>query len=69
MTYSYKVTMTCGGCTGAITRILTKQQNDQKVKSFDVSLEKQLVTVESDVLSKEEVFEIIKKSGKATEML
>jgi hypothetical protein len=34
-----------------------------------VSLENKLVQVSSSTLSKEEIFEIIKKAGKETEML
>ena len=33
--HSYTVAMTCGGCSGAITRILTKQLGDGE--KFDVS--------------------------------
>jgi copper chaperone CopZ len=39
------------------------------VESFDISLETQLVKVTSATLSKEQIFEIIKKSGKATEIV
>ena len=35
--HSYTVAMTCGGCSGAITRILTKKL-DQEGEKFDVSL-------------------------------
>ena len=48
---------------------LTKKAKEKGVESFDVSLETQIVQVESSTLSREEVYEIIKKSGKATEML
>jgi copper chaperone len=58
--------MTCSGCSGAVTRILSKKS---EVDSFDVSLETQLVRVKSETLSQEEIFEIIKKSGKATEIV
>ncbi|KAJ3017148.1 Cytosolic copper metallochaperone [Thoreauomyces humboldtii] len=58
--------MTCGGCSGAVTRILTKAEG---VKSFDVSLETQVVTVTSDTLSQDDVLAIVKKAGKATEVL
>ncbi|KAJ5549760.1 hypothetical protein N7535_002298 [Penicillium sp. DV-2018c] len=60
--YKFGVTMTCGGCSGAVTRVLNKLQG---VKSFDVSLETQTATVttESD-LSYDTVLATIKKTGK-----
>ncbi|KAF9203341.1 Cytosolic copper metallochaperone [Haplosporangium sp. Z 27] len=63
--YNYDVTMTCSGCSGAVTRVLTKLDG---VKSFDVSLEKQKVTVESDSLTQEEILEKIQKTGKAAKV-
>ncbi|KAG0087508.1 Cytosolic copper metallochaperone [Podila epicladia] len=47
-TFVYDVTMTCSGCSGAVTRVLNKLQG---VDKFDVSLETQKVTVESATLS------------------
>lgn len=35
-----------------------------KVTSFDVNLERQLVMVETDSLSQDEVLDVIKKTGK-----
>ncbi|KAI9101287.1 hypothetical protein DFS34DRAFT_613832 [Phlyctochytrium arcticum] len=64
-TYKFKVAMSCGGCSGAVDRILKKTPG---VVSHDISLEQQTVTVKS-TLSQNEVFEAIKKSGKATEIL
>ncbi|KAJ3185767.1 Cytosolic copper metallochaperone [Gaertneriomyces sp. JEL0708] len=64
-TYTFKVGMTCSGCSGAVNRILSKAAN---VSSFDISLENQTVTVKS-TLSQNEVLEIIKKSGKSVEPL
>ncbi|KAJ3158247.1 Cytosolic copper metallochaperone [Geranomyces michiganensis] len=58
--------MTCGGCSGAVTRILQKTEG---VQNFDVSLETQLVTVTSDTLTQDQVYEAVKKSGKATEIV
>lgn len=59
--YKYTVGMTCSGCSGAVTRVLTKAQG---VESFNVNLETQLVTVNSNALSQEQVLEIIRKTGK-----
>ncbi|KAJ5129222.1 Heavy metal-associated domain HMA [Penicillium bovifimosum] len=60
--YKFGVTMTCGGCSGAVERVLKKLQG---VKSFDVSLETQTATVttESD-LPYDTVLATIKKTGK-----
>lgn len=63
--YSFKVAMTCSGCSSAVTRILTKAEG---VDHFEVSLETQIVKVESATLSQTQIFDIIKKSGKATEV-
>ncbi|KAJ3173950.1 Cytosolic copper metallochaperone [Geranomyces variabilis] len=65
-TYKFKVAMSCGGCSGAVTRILQKTEG---VQNFDVSLETQLVTVTTDTLSQDQVFEAVKKSGKPTEIV
>ncbi|KAJ3190741.1 Cytosolic copper metallochaperone [Irineochytrium annulatum] len=64
--YKFKVGMTCGGCTGAVQRILSKTDG---VESFDISLETQTVVVQSSKLSKEDVEAVIKKSGKTVEAL
>ncbi|KAJ2454001.1 hypothetical protein EV183_001841 [Coemansia sp. RSA 2336] len=79
--FKYQVAMSCGGCSGAVTRALKNHVNEEH---FDVSLEKQLVTVKDypellqDAVAKDEVkpedvekfkynklLEIIKKTGKA----
>ncbi|KAJ3117602.1 Cytosolic copper metallochaperone [Phlyctochytrium bullatum] len=65
-TYKFKVGMTCSGCSGAVNRILSKTDG---VSSFDISLETQTVTVNTATLSKDQVFEAIKKSGKPVEAL
>ncbi|KAJ3219610.1 Hydroxymethylglutaryl-CoA synthase, cytoplasmic [Dinochytrium kinnereticum] len=65
-TYKFKVGMTCGGCSGAVNRILSKTDG---VSSFDISLETQTVVVNTASLSKDQVFEAIKKSGKPVEAL
>ncbi|KAF9164720.1 ATX1 antioxidant protein 1 [Actinomortierella ambigua] len=64
-TFKYDVTMTCSGCSGAVTRVL---QKNAQVKSFEVTLETGKVTVESDSLSQDEILEIIKKTGKAAKV-
>ncbi|KAI1297117.1 Cytosolic copper metallochaperone [Mortierella claussenii] len=63
--YKYDVTMTCSGCSGAVTRVLTKLEG---VDKFDVSLETQKVTVESSTLTEDEILEKIKKTGKAAKV-
>ncbi|KAF9580377.1 Cytosolic copper metallochaperone [Lunasporangiospora selenospora] len=63
--YTYDVTMTCSGCSGAVTRVLTKLQG---VDKFDVSLETQKVTVESSNLTEEEILAVIQKTGKAAKV-
>jgi len=54
--------MTCSGCSGAVTRVLSKLQG---VTNFDVSLETQKVVVEATI-PQEQVFQAIQKTGKAT---
>ncbi|KAK3078171.1 hypothetical protein LTS18_008268 [Coniosporium uncinatum] len=62
-TYKFNVAMSCGGCSGAITRVLNKLDG---VKSFDVSLDNQTaeVVTADDSLSYEKVLTTIKKTGK-----
>lgn len=62
--HSYSVAMTCGGCSGAVTRILTKQLGDGE--KFKVSLETKTVQVQSD-RSADEIKDLIAKCGKKTE--
>ncbi|KAF9573369.1 Cytosolic copper metallochaperone [Mortierella alpina] len=57
--------MTCSGCSGAVTRVLSKLPG---VEKFDVSLETQKVTVESSTLTQEEILEKIQKTGKAAKV-
>jgi len=59
----FNVAMTCGGCSGAVTKILTKKLEEGS--KFDVDLEKKLVTVTS-AKTKEELLAIISKCGKET---
>ncbi|PSK33596.1 metal homeostasis factor ATX1 [Elsinoe australis] len=61
-TYDFDITMTCGGCSGAVERVLKKLDG---VKSYEVSLDKQtahVVTEES--VDYATVLEKIKKTGK-----
>jgi len=60
--YKFNVTMTCGGCSGAVERVLKKLDG---VKSYNVSLDSQTADVTTeDKVSYETVLEKIKKTGK-----
>ncbi|KAI1294422.1 iron copper transporter [Xylaria venustula] len=64
-TYQFRVAMSCGGCSGAVNRVLGKLEG---VQSYDVSLEKQeAVVVASPDLDYETVLKTIKKTGKKVE--
>ncbi|KAE9977590.1 hypothetical protein BLS_009063 [Venturia inaequalis] len=61
-TYKFDVAMSCGGCSGAIERVLKKLDG---VESFDISLEKQTAEVKAvESLPYETVLQTIKKTGK-----
>ncbi|VVT47392.1 uncharacterized protein SAPINGB_P001688 [Magnusiomyces paraingens] len=61
--YQFNVTMSCGGCSGAVTRALNKVDG---VKNVDANLDTQLVTVTTaPALSYDSVLATIKKTGKA----
>jgi len=60
--YEFTVEMTCGGCSGAVTRVLNKKEG---VVKFDIDLEGKKVFVETD-LSSDDILETLKKTGKAT---
>ncbi|RMZ23005.1 hypothetical protein D0859_12968 [Hortaea werneckii] len=63
--YKFNVTMTCGGCSGAIERVLKKLEGNLGVKDFDVSLDSQTATVKTeDSVDYATVLEKIKKTGK-----
>lgn len=77
--YKFNVTMTCGGCSGAVERVLKKLEGmdyppamlpptnsqDPGVKSFDVNLEAQTANITADpALSYDTVLATIKKTGK-----
>ncbi|KAL3469986.1 heavy metal-associated domain-containing protein [Aspergillus californicus] len=60
--YKFNVSMSCGGCSGAVERVLNKLDG---VKSFDVSLESQTASIIADSsLPYETVLATIKKTGK-----
>lgn len=63
-TYKYKVQMTCGGCSGAVTRVLQRAQDKgEGVESFTVSLEDQSVVVHGPI-EFEDLTNRIAKTGK-----
>ncbi|OJI97698.1 hypothetical protein ASPVEDRAFT_305692 [Aspergillus versicolor CBS 583.65] len=60
--YKFNVSMSCGGCSGAVERVLKKLDG---VKSFDVSLDSQTASVVTDdTVPYETVLATIKKTGK-----
>ncbi|EIN07322.1 copper chaperone taha [Punctularia strigosozonata HHB-11173 SS5] len=58
--YKFDVKMTCGGCSGAVNRVLAKTEG---ISSYDVSLEKQEVLV-TGTIPYDDLLEKIKKTGK-----
>ncbi|RKP13201.1 heavy metal-associated domain-containing protein [Piptocephalis cylindrospora] len=60
--YKFNVAMTCSGCSGAVERVLKRLEG---VESSDISLENQTVVVTATTATKEQVYEAIKKTGKA----
>ncbi|KAI1851751.1 hypothetical protein JX265_010985 [Neoarthrinium moseri] len=61
-TYKFNVSMSCGGCSGAIDRVLKKLDG---IESYEVSLDKQEATVVAKPdLAYETVLKTIKKTGK-----
>ncbi|CAJ2511223.1 Uu.00g068480.m01.CDS01 [Anthostomella pinea] len=61
-TYKFNITMSCGGCSGAVNRVLGKLEG---VKSYDVSLDKQEALVVTEPgLDYETVLQTIAKTGK-----
>ncbi|EIM90039.1 copper chaperone taha, partial [Stereum hirsutum FP-91666 SS1] len=58
--YKFDVQMTCGGCSGAVERVLKKTEG---ISSYDVSLEKQEVLV-TGTIPYDDLLEKIKKTGK-----
>lgn len=61
-TYKFNISMSCGGCSGAVDRVLKKLEG---VKSYEVSLEKQeAVVIAEPTLPYETVLKTIAKTGK-----
>ncbi|KAF2399194.1 iron copper transporter [Trichodelitschia bisporula] len=63
-TYKFNVAMSCGGCSGAVERVLKKLDG---IDHYEVSLEKQtaeIVTTEDSPLDFNTVLTTIKKTGK-----
>ncbi|KAI0298672.1 copper ion chaperone [Multifurca ochricompacta] len=66
--YKFDVKMTCGGCSGAVSRALQKAQaNDIGISSYDVNLDKQEVVVHGTA-PYDDVLAVIKKTGKEVSM-
>ncbi|KAG9018915.1 Cytosolic copper metallochaperone [Tulasnella sp. 427] len=62
--YKFDVKMTCGGCSGAVNRVLKKaQENDEGVTEYNVDLAKQEVLV-TGTIPYDDLLEKIKKTGK-----
>ncbi|MDI1487178.1 MAG: Cytosolic copper metallochaperone [Ramalina farinacea] len=59
--YHFDVAMTCGGCSGAVDRVLKKMDG---LKSYTVDLATQSADVYTDEVAYEAVLEKIKKTGK-----
>ncbi|KAI8802739.1 hypothetical protein BJ742DRAFT_777918 [Cladochytrium replicatum] len=64
-TLTYKVAMSCTGCSGAVDRILKKNEG---VDSYEIKLDEKLVIVNT-ALSEEQVTAAITESGKETTFL
>ncbi|KAI9815076.1 MAG: Cytosolic copper metallochaperone [Pycnora praestabilis] len=70
--YKFNVTMTCGGCSGAVERVLKRLDvrivngsSSAGVKSYDVSLDTQSADVTTgEALDYATVLKTIKKTGK-----
>ncbi|KAL6518314.1 Cytosolic copper metallochaperone [Orobanche minor] len=59
-----KVAMSCGGCVGAVKRVLEKME---VVESFDIVLKEQKVTVKvKDNVQPDVVLQAVSKTGKKT---
>ncbi|MCJ1236753.1 Cytosolic copper metallochaperone [Varicellaria rhodocarpa] len=60
--YKFNISMNCGGCSGAVERVLKKLDG---VKSYEVSLETQSANIVTEPsLEYDTVLEKIKKTGK-----
>lgn len=58
-----KVAMSCGGCSGAVERVLKKMEG---VEDFSIDLATQKVVVKGNV-DPQKVLEVVAKTGKKTE--
>lgn len=58
--YNFNVSMSCSGCSGAVTRALQRLDGDNKI---DVSLENQTVEVTTDK-DYDTIYNTIAKTGK-----
>ncbi|KAF9195358.1 Cytosolic copper metallochaperone [Haplosporangium sp. Z 11] len=63
--FKFNVTMSCGGCSGAVTKALN---NLPGVNKCEVSLENQTATVESSSLTEAEILAAIQKTGKSVKV-
>jgi copper chaperone len=68
-TYKFNVTMSCGGCSGAVERALNKLKADEKngITNIDVKLEPQeayITTGPDSQLDYQTVLSAIQKTGK-----
>ncbi|TDG44088.1 hypothetical protein AWZ03_009513 [Drosophila navojoa] len=59
--HEFKVEMSCGGCAGAVEKVLSKLGD--KVEKVNINLEAKTVTVTSN-LSSDELLAQLRKSGK-----
>ncbi|KAJ2490259.1 hypothetical protein IWW37_003291 [Coemansia sp. RSA 2050] len=62
-TYEFSVAMTCGGCSGAVTRALTNYNGGGHIIDIVATPVKNTVVVRS-ALPREEVLSVIAKTGK-----
>ncbi|KAL0470328.1 hypothetical protein QR685DRAFT_523368 [Neurospora intermedia] len=67
-TYKFDVTMTCGGCSGAVDRVLKRlKENESNIVSYTVLLDEKSANVTVDDESPalyEKILRTIKKTGK-----
>ncbi|XP_021364591.1 copper transport protein ATOX1 homolog [Mizuhopecten yessoensis] len=61
-THTFFVDMTCGGCSGAAIRVLTKDNLVDK-GNIEIDLDKKTVVVKSELEAKE-LEDVLKKTGK-----
>ncbi|KAJ5689760.1 heavy metal ion transporter [Penicillium macrosclerotiorum] len=60
--YKFNVSMSCGGCSGAVERVLKRLNG---VKTYDVNLETQMAIVQTEpTVEYDTVLDAIKKTGK-----